>query len=103
MRTTTLETLASLLDKKEVEPTSTACNVHGETEWGGHIGCGECGNLFETRTPSAFNRLAPRVCPCGHRLLPDNGLPFSAKVCCSLYWTKAITAWQANNDKNKFS
>jgi len=91
-----LEALVVFTKTNKVEPSSTTCSIHGETEWDGHIACGECGNLFETRVPAQFDRLAPRQCQCGYRLLPHDNLAFTAKICCSDCWKTAMATWRAS-------
>lgn len=62
------------------------CDSHGEIPWEGHVACSSCGAVFQTENEKAA-RYAPRVCPCGHRLMPaknriGEALPFSARVVC---------------------
>jgi len=90
-----MDALRALVEKEPVGVSFTACAQHGETEWEGHIACGACGNLYETRAPAQFDRLAPRKCQCDHRLLPQGKLTFSAKICCSDCWKGAMARWLA--------
>lgn len=50
------------------------CASHGEVAWEDHVACENCDRVYQTSDTEA-PQFAPRVCPCGKRLMPDTRKP----------------------------